>query len=199
METVVPKLSIIIYIWHYEYLEGRTGGPTFSLSLKISWYLIFSLAQNAGRWEKQPKSKLKPCQFPSRCAAEEMGPLTLAELVPLYPLSIPAIKLNGHTNHIANVFVKTEPQRSMEIAESISEIAHWHAPLSLTARWSSLIQNASSTQTCPNAWCVIRKPLTDSSQAAAVCSMLNHRNPCWKQDNQIVSPTRFYSQQMTVC
>lgn len=117
----------------------------------------------------------------------------------LYPLSIAAIKLNGHTDHIANVFMKTEPQRSAEIAESISEIAHWHAPLSLTARWSSLIQNASNIQTCPNAWCVIRKPLTGSSQTAAVCSMLDHHNPRWKQDNQIISLTRFYSQQMTVC
>lgn len=63
-----------------------------------------------------------------------------------YPLSFskhPAIKLNGDTNHIANVSMKPQPHTSLEIAESISEIAHWHARLSLTARWSSLIQNAS--------------------------------------------------------
>lgn len=79
----------------------------------------------------------------------------------LYPLSIPAIKLNGHTNHIANVFMKPEPQRSVEIAESISEIAHWHAPLSLPARWSSLIQNASNIQKSPKTHdASSRNPLT---------------------------------------
>lgn len=116
----------------------------------------------------------------------------------LYPLSITAIKLNGHTNHIANVFMKPEPQRSVEIAEYISEIAHWHAPLNLTARQSSLIQNASNIQICPNAWRAIKKTLTDASQTAAVCSMLENYNPHWKRDNQMFSQTRFYSQQMTV-
>lgn len=93
--------------------------------------------------------------------------------ITLYLLSIPAIKLNGHTNHIANVFVKPEPQRSVEIAESISEIAHWHAPLSLTARWSSLIQNASNIQIRPNAWRVIKKPLTDHRRQQLLV-------PCWR-------------------
>lgn len=86
----------------------------------------------------------------------------------LYPLSIPAIKLNGHTNHIANVSMKPEPQRSVEIAESISEIAHWHTPLSLTARRSSLIQNASNIQICPKRM-TCRQKTTDRPVADSSC------------------------------
>ena len=65
-------------------------------------------------------------------------------------------------------------QRSVEIAESISEIAHWHAPLSLTARRSSLIQNASNIQICP-------KTLDTSSENRW---QTRHRQqlfaPCWR-------------------
>lgn len=128
-----------------------------------------------------------------------MGPLNPYRVsATLYPSSVPAIKLNGRTNHIANVSMKPGLQRCVAMAESISEIAHWHAPLSLTARRSSLIQKASRhTGNVQTPLTRREKNQRHRHQLFVPCGW--GRNPRSKQDNQIISPTRLYSQRLTVC
>lgn len=64
------------------------------------------------------------CSVSNSCRRAELQTPHPVRSRRLYPPSIAAIKLNGHTNHIVNVVMEPEPRRRVQIDESISEIAH---------------------------------------------------------------------------